>query len=200
MTRKIVGFVAGFLVVGAVTAQAQVTLMPSYNAPYRAFEKHEFGGTLSFPGGSNTGIEGQYRLGYKSFDIGARGGVVTGNSNTTVILGIEGRVRVVAHTENFPLDGAIIFGVGTNEFDDFNFPIGLSLGRRIDLEDSNISITPYAQPTMFIVTGNGFGGTDNVGFGLGLGADFRLSSVFDVRASFGIGDVDGFSVSAVWVR
>ena len=199
MTRKIVGFVAGFLVVGVVAAAAQVTLMPSYNAPYRAFEKHEFGGTLSFPGGSNTGIEGQYRLGYKSFDVGVRGGVVTGNGNTTVILGIEGRARVVAHTENFPLDGAIIFGVGTNEFDSFNFPLGLSLGRRIDLEDSNISITPYAQPTMFIVTNTG-PGADNVFFGLGLGADFRLSSVFDVRASVGFGDVDGFSVSAVWVR
>ena len=106
-------------------------------------------------------------------------------------------MRVVAHTENFPLDGAVIFGVGTREFDNFNFPLGLSLGRRIDLEDSNISITPYAQPTMFIVTNTG---GDNVFFGLGLGADFRLSSVFDVRASVGLGDVDGFSVSAVWVR
>ncbi len=197
MMRRITGLIVGFVVAGVVSAHAQVTLMPSYNAPHRAFEKHEFGGTLSFPGGSRTGIEGQYRLGYKSFDIGARGGVVTGNNNTSVILGVEGRVRVISHTESFPIDGAVIFGVGTREFDNFNFPAGLSLGRRIDLEDSNISITPYAQPTMFIVTNTG---GDNVLFGLGLGADFRLSSVFDVRASVGIGDVDGFSVSAVWVR
>ena len=197
MTCKIVGFVVGFLVVGVVTAHAQATLMPSYNAPYRAFEQHEFGGTLSFPGGSVTGLEGQYRFGYKQFDIGARGGIKTGKNNTSVILGVEGRVRVVSHTENFPLDGAVIFGVGTNEFNNFSFPGGISLGRRIDLKDSNISITPYAQPTVFIVTNTG---GDNVLFGLGLGADFRLSSVFDVRASFGVGDVDGFSVSAVWVR
>lgn len=197
MNRKIPCLVVGFVVAGVVSANAQATLMPSYNAPYRAFETHEFGATLSFPGGGITGIEGQYRFGFKQFDIGARGGVATGNGSTSAILGVEGRFRIISHTEGFPLDGAIIFGVGTTEFDNVQLPLGLSLGRRIDLEDSNISITPFAQPTIFIVTNTG---GDNVFFGFGLGADFRLSSVFDVRASFGIGDVDGFSVSAVWVH
>ncbi len=197
MNRRIVGFVVGMVVVGAGSVQAQATLTPSYHAPHRAFSQHEFGGTLSFPGNSLTGIEGQYRFGYKAFDIGARGGVVTGNGFTEVVLGVEARTRVITHTEQFPLDGAIVFGVGTIEFDNAVIPVGLSVGRRIDLEDSNISITPYAHPTLFIITNTG---GDNVFFGLGLGADVRLSSVFDVRVSVGVGDVDGFAISAVWVR
>jgi hypothetical protein len=43
------------------------------------------------------------------------------------------------------------------------------------------------------------GGT-NLKFSLGLGADFRLSRVFDARFSAGIGDLHGVSLAAVWVR
>jgi hypothetical protein len=33
-----------------------------------------------------------------------------------------------------------------------------------------------------------------------LGADFRLSRSFDVRASAGLGDIEGVSIGAVWVH
>ncbi|HSD31701.1 MAG TPA: hypothetical protein VLB49_07310, partial [Gemmatimonadales bacterium] len=74
-------------------------------------------------------------------------------------------------------------------------PVGLSLGRRLDTE-SNLSIVPYLQPTMFITVD---GGSD-VLFALGLGADFRLSRAFDLRVSAGLGDVEGVSLGAVWVH
>ena len=197
MTRRIVGLVVGALAVGTVGAQAQTTFMPSYNAPYRAFEKSEFGAALSFPGSSITGIEGMYRFGYKTFDIGARGGVATGNGFTEALLGVEGRVGVLQHTEAFPLDGAVVAGFGTLGFDAWNIPAGLSIGRAIDIEDSNISLTPYVQPTVMLAFGNG---NTDFGFSLGLGLDVKLSSQFDARVSAGIGDVEGFSIAAVWVR
>jgi hypothetical protein len=37
-------------------------------------------------------------------------------------------------------------------------------------------------------------------FAFGLGADFRLSRLFDARVSVGLGDIEGISVSAVWVH
>ncbi len=202
MNRRIAGLVVGFVVAGVVSAHAQATFMPSFSAPYRAFEKSEFGAVLSFPGGSVTGIEGFYRVGYKQFDFGARGGIASGNSNTEVLLGVEGRVGVIEQKESFPLDGAVIVGFGTVGFDNWNIPAGLSIGRVINIEDSDISLTPYVQPTVMLGFLEGGAGTRTTefGFSLGLGLDVKLSSQFDARLSVGVGDVEGFSIAAVWVR
>jgi hypothetical protein len=190
MRRSLSLTVALTLCVVGVSA-AQVTGMPSFDAPYRAFAQHEFGATLSFPssGGAlgfpsgGTGIEGQYRFGYQTFIVGA-----------------TGRDRVLTHTEQFPLDGALVVGLG-GEFNSnghvFIIPAGLSLGRRIDFKDSPVSIVPYGEPVLFITSG---GGTTDVNFALGLGGDFRLSRAFDARVSVGLGDIEGVAVSAVWVH
>jgi hypothetical protein len=107
---------------------------------------------------------------------------------------------VVTHTDDFPLDGAVITGIGA-WFDGTStalIPIGFSLGRRLNVEDSQVSIVPYVEPVGLIVTA----GSDHFAFGLGLGADFKLSSRFDARLSVAFGDapLEGFSISAVWVN
>ena len=187
------------LALSASVAAAQATFTPSYNAPYRAFNAHEFGGTFSFPqGGRDFAIEGQYRFGYKKFDIGLRGGLWDGETSSEIIVGVEGRGRVIDHTTSeFPLDGAIVIGVGTADFDSWTIPsAGLSLGRRVDLD--GFSFIPYGQPTMFIFSG---GGSTDVKFGLGLGADFKIGQVLDLRVSFGLFDgPEGIAVSLVWVH
>ncbi len=193
------------LVIGAgfsSGAAAQATGLPSFNAPYRAFRRSEIGVVLSFPNGGGTAFEGAYRVSSGKFDLGFRGGIFTpgGNLNSQLLLGVEARERVVTHTENFPLDGALILGVG-GHFASGNsaliVPIGLSLGRRVDPRDSKISIVPYVQPTGFLVAGDR---PSDFLFDLGLGADFRLTPRFDARISAGLGDLEGVSISAVWVH
>src|SRR5690242_18864385 len=114
MMRKSLLLVMAALPVLATAAAAQTTGTPSFNAPYRAFNKHEFGATLSFPKNANLGLEGQYRFGYQKFDLGFRGGFIDlGNgAPTDVVIGAEGRTRVIDHTENFPFDGALVIGLG----------------------------------------------------------------------------------------
>ena len=181
---------------------AQATGVPSYNAPYRAFTRSEFGAVLSFPDGGGTAFEGAYRMASGKFDLGFRGGIFSpdGGGDTQLLLGAEARQRVVTHTEDFPLDGALILGIG-GRFSSGNngviVPVGLSLGRRVEPKDSKISIVPYVQPTGFLVAGNG---DSDFLFALGLGADFRLSPRFDARISAGLGDLEGVSLSAVWVH
>lgn len=197
--RLTVAALAAFSI--ALPVAAQVT-GPSFNAPYRAFVSHELGVSMAFPQGGGTQVEGQYRFGKRTFDIGLRGGVLFagGGGGETLVAGIVARNRVLTHTESFPLDGAIVFGAGvaSNNGTFWRFPIGLSLGRRLNLEGSEISIVPYVQPTGFLVTG---GGNSDFLLGVGLGADFRLSAVFDARISVGLGDgPEGLSISAVWVR
>ena len=202
MIRRISTVMALAVIALSSAAQGQSTGMPSYNAPYRAFERYEFGGTLSFAGWDNgTGLEGQFRLGYKTWDLGVQGGIFDpeGAGGTVFLLGGTSRVRVVTHGETFPLDGALILGLGTQDFDNAIIPVGISLGRRVDFENSSVSIVPYGQPTLFMVF-DGNDANDTINFGLGLGVDVRFGRAFDIRASFGIGDVDGFAVSAVWVK
>jgi len=80
----------------------------------------------------------------------------------------------------------------------FFLPVVLSLGRRINVESSAISIVPYLQPTLTIIGGDNAG--DDVAFTLGLGADFRFTPRFDGRLSAGLGDLEGVSLGFVWVH
>ncbi len=212
MRHRIAAITVSLAMSAAASSAAAQIFTPSFNAPYRAFAQHEFGGTISFRSGRTgrgalggadaTVLEGQYRFGYKTFDVGGRGGLVLreGAAENSVIIGVEARTRVITHTEQFPLDGAVIFGAGLDIGGGTRFisPIGLSLGRRLTLEDSNISIIPYVQPTGFLVSS---GRETDFKIGVGFGADFRLSALFDARISVGVGKgPEGVSISAVWVR
>jgi hypothetical protein len=193
--------VVGALLAGATTLAAQATGTTTFNAPYRAFTRSEIGLLLSFPNGGGTAFEGAYRFASGKFDLGFKGGLFSpgGNAKTVLLAGVEARERVLTHTVDFPLDGALVVGVGGNFVSGASaliVPVGLSLGRRIDPQGSQVSIVPYVQPTMFLVADGG----SNVNFTLGLGADFRLSRVFDARVSAGLGDLKGVSIGAVWVH
>ncbi len=187
-------------VVAVSSAAAQASGLPSFNAPYRAFVGHEAGFAVSFPGLDDAAVEGLYRFGRGRFDIGFRGGVwfnAVGNDNV-LVLGVEARERILTHSEDFPADGALIIGAGiqVGATDNFIPSIGVSFGRRVDIEDSDVSIIPYVQPNLWWLIGD----SDDILFSLGLGADFRLSPRFDLRVSVGVGDIDGLSVGAVWIR
>lgn len=188
------------LVSAAGRLAAQATGTTTFNAPYRAFSNSEIGILLSFPNGGGTAFEGAYRMASGGFDIGFKGGLFDpgGNGKTVLLIGTEARERVLTHSADFPLDGALILGIGGNFVSGNSqliIPVGLSLGRRLDTQTS-LSIVPYVQPTMFITVD---GGSDAL-FALGLGADFRFSRTFDLRASAGLGDVEGVSLGAVWVH
>lgn len=180
---------------------AQATGTTTFNAPYRAFARSEFGVLVSFPNGGGTAFEGEYRLASGKLDIGFKGGVLdqSGAGNTVLLLGAEARQRVLTHTVDFPLDGAVVFGAGANLVSGSSIlilPVGLSLGRRIATE-SGVSIVPYVQPTLFILAGDTQNHTQ---FALGLGIDFGFTPRFDARLSAGLGDVEGVSLGAVWVH
>jgi hypothetical protein len=193
---------AAVLSVVSTVAGAQATGTTTFNAPYRAFQRSEIGVLLSFPDGGGTALEGAYRRAYGRFDIGFKAGFFDpdGPGDTEVLLGVEARQRVITHTEDFPLDGALVLGVGGNFVSGNSvmiIPAGLTLGRRIDPRGSTVSIIPYVEPTLYLLAGDV---TDHVQFAFGLGADFRLTRRFDARLSAGLGDNEGVSIGAVWVH
>jgi hypothetical protein len=203
--------VAVAVALSASDSAAQETGTPMFKAPYRAFTSHEFGAAFSDPGnvngvGTNFAIEGFYSYGRGSNDFGLRAGFADpdGPGDTRFLIGGDFRARVVSYSESFPLDGALTLGVGANfgDGDDLIYlPLGITLGRRFELEGSKTSFTPYAHPVIVPVLGaSDAAGGDDVGFALGLGVDMRFSRDWSVRVSGGIGDLEGVGIALTYVR
>src|SRR5439155_48979 len=79
-----------------------------------AFQRSEIGLLLSFPNGGGTAVEGAYRMASGRLDLGFKVGFFDppGPGSAVALAGVEARQRVITHTLDFPLDGAVILGVG----------------------------------------------------------------------------------------
>ena len=190
---------AATLALGA-SADAQETGTPVFSAPYRAFSAHELGLSLSAPEGADLGFEGFYAFASGRNDFGLRVGLLDTDDDADLVLGGRFRTRLLTHSEDFPLDGALTVGLGAAFHDGgsvLRVPIGLSLGRRIDSGSSGVSFAPYLHPVLIPTFSEG---DDELELALGLGLDIRLTRRFDLRVSGSVGDLEGFAVSFAWVR
>ena len=204
MIRKLSAglFVAAMALAGSRVG-AQELFTPMYKAPYRAFQNYELGVGFSQPTGADYALEGFYGLGRGRNDFGI--GVAYLNyaaGESAVSVGGNFRTRVLQSSEDFPLDGALTLGLGGlfgNGNTLFTVPVGLTVGRRVELEGSNTSFVPYIMPTMIPTFGNG---DSRVAFDLGLGVDVRLTRSLDVRVSGALGDADrrGIGVAVAFVH
>jgi hypothetical protein len=205
MSRNLCGgiLVVALLVGMAGSAAAQETGTPIFKAPYRAFTSHELGVSLSDPGeGVSLALEGFYRYGSGANDFSVRGGFadLNGDGGTRVLLGGDFRTQVVSYSESFPLDGSLTLGLGANVGDGrdaYYIPVGISLGRRFELENSNTIFVPYVHPVIVPTFG---GGDSDVNFALGLGVDIKFSEQWAIRASGGLGDIEGVGISLAYLR
>jgi hypothetical protein len=205
MNRNVIGgiLVLTLAALGAGRANAQETGTPIFRAPYRAFEQQEFGASLSAPGGNVAyALEGFYGYGYKQFDINVRGGwaKISNSGPTHGLIGADVRTRFISYSEKFPFDGAFTLGFGGNIGsgpDQYFLPIGLSLGRRFNLEGSQTSFVPFVHP---VLVPTWIGGNSEVDIALGFGVDIRFARNLALRVSGGFGDIDGVGVSMAYVR
>jgi hypothetical protein len=205
MRRSLYGglLAAALVALAASDSAAQETGTPIFKAPYRSFKNHEFGASFSDPGtGVSFALEGFYGYGRGSNDFNIRGGFedLTGPGGTRVLLGGDFRTQVLTYSESLPIDGSLTVGLGANVGDgpdSYYLPVGVSIGRRFDLEGSNTTFVPYAHPVVVPIFGNG---DSDVKFALGLGVDVRFSHDLAVRVSGGVGDIEGVGVSLTYIQ
>jgi hypothetical protein len=208
---------------GAATAFAQATGVPSYRSPAPGFVRSELGGVVSFPEPGGTAFEAVYRRATWGTgirvegdledvestdaqwrDFGIRAGVYDAGSGvpSALMLGLEGRMGLFRHTEDVPFDLALTLGVGGRFRDDANvflIPAGLTAGRAIRFENSDLVLTPFVHPIAFLRTGNNI--DTDVHLGVGLGGDLRLNPAVNLQLSVGLGDeMEGISLGASWTR
>jgi hypothetical protein len=202
--RRTVAIALALGAVVTVAASAQESGTPVFKAPYRAFKTMELGASLSDPKVGDIAVEGLYGFGNDENDIGLRGGIIDVGSTTRAALGASFRRRLIQASESFPLDGALTLGFGSQLGDGpdvFFVPVGLSLGRRVQLEGSKTSFVPYVQPVIVPTFWAGDNApSSGIDVALGLGVDITFGGSFDLRVSGGIGDIDGVAVSVAWVR
>jgi opacity protein-like surface antigen len=194
--------VLALLAGSAAAAVAQETGTPVFEAPHRLFESHEFGGALADPGDlGDLSLEGFYRFANGPHDFSVRAGFLDRPGDTGFLLGGDFRTRVLSYSESFPLDGALTLGLGGifgGDFDDIVLlPVGISLGRRFDVEGSSTRFVPYVHPNIVPVFG---GEGDDVEFTLGLGVDIKFGDQWAVRASGGLGDIEGVGITLAYLR
>ncbi len=209
MHRKAGWTLAAAVVLLSAPVEAQTTGLPIFLAPYRAFETTEIGASVVDPG-RGWAAEGMYRRGTRFFDFGFRAGIRTFTANvpgpnggkdrqTFFLTGVDARARVFDHTRDVPFDGAFTFGVGGQIGEGFArgfVPIGLSLGRRFEVEGSETSFVPYIHPVFTSV----FGDDPDVALSFGLGVDVRVNRTLDIRLSAGLGDLDGVAIGFAILR
>lgn len=183
----------------AAPAAAQTLGTPVFLAPYRAFERVEYGVTFSDPG-AGSAVEGHYRFASGSADFGARAGLRDQRfGDTQFMIGVDWRQQTLRHNADFPLDGSLTLGVGLLTGDGHSTvlaPVGFSMGRRILIEDSEVQLTPFLHPVAALSMN---GDTDLI-FGLGFGVDVKVSRRFEVRVAGAMGDYDGVSVGVSFLR
>lgn len=184
------------LALTAAAASAQATALPTFHAPTRAFGVSETGVALSRPGGDATGLELRLGVALDEADLAFRGGYVDASGDGgNWVAGAEGRIPVIGRSSGFPLDGALILGIGrifAEGGGETIVPVGLTLGRRLYLDGNALVLTPYAQPTVIFV--------DDELVTIGLGIDIKIGEVPEIRLNWAEGDLDGFSISLFWSR
>lgn len=201
--RRMILSAAVLAVLGTAGLEAQTLATPVMKSPYTSFKRTELGAYLSDPGEAfSVALQGEYRMARKKFDFGIALGYadVKGNGDNVFALGIDARAAVARHTRDFPLDAAITGGFGTLIADGqtgFLIPVGVTLGRQVLLEESNISFTPYVNPIIAPTFGELL---DDVQFGIGLGVDVAVTKTFDIRVSGSLGDLEGIAIGVAWHR
>jgi hypothetical protein len=199
MRRSLLAVVLLALVAAPVAAQETGT--PVFLGPERLFQASDIGVSVSDPG-NGFAAEGFYRMAAgPSQDFGLRVGFAdpSGGGATAFLVGGDYRAKLLNHTQDFPLDGALLVGVGAQLFGDQDVlfvPIGFSMGRKILLENSSTAFVPYFTPTIIPT----FASNSDINFSVGLGVDIQFGPQFDLNVSGAIGDLDGISVSFSWLH
>lgn len=201
MQRKLgVLVVAGAAVGLADGLAAQSTGMPVGLPPERSYDTYTLGATLADPG-PGVAVEGWYGMVFGPGDITFRLGFWDTNQGITpVLVGVDYRMPLVAHSESFPLDGSLTFGAGGSFASGnsvFFIPVGFSLGRKFEVKDSNVRLQPYGQPIVHLALGDT---NDDFFFSLALGLEIQFSEQFALDVNGTLGDLDGISVGFAYLR
>ncbi|MFQ5890402.1 MAG: hypothetical protein ACE5JR_10170 [Gemmatimonadota bacterium] len=197
--------VASALLVGASALRAQTFDTPSFNTPYG---EDGLGLYLLFQNDADdvAGIL-TWRQSGDVVDLGLRGGLVDAFGEVGLFGGVDLKNELVAADESFPLDVAWVtgFGIGfvpdagprDRDFGIVRIPGGVSLGRELKVENSEVMLTPYLYPRLALDILFADFDDEDLHFDVDLGMDAQFAERFKLRMGVTVGENEaiGFGVA-----
>lgn len=204
MKQILIGTVLLLLAAGVTTASAQdvPTLWdtPSFMGPRPGSDV----GVYLLDGDLyDLGLQGIWRTS-GSTNLGLRLGFLDTPGDEIITLGAETWGDIAVQDADFPLDLSWTLGAGAwvNGSTVFGVPLGVAIGRTIDIEDSDVSFQVYGHPRLgFVFYENA---ADDLELDLDatfdIGADVYLSSGLAIEVAASLGDFDALGIGLAWRR
>lgn len=198
MRKTVIGAVVLLMLGAASSANAQdvpsVWDAPSFLGPRPG---SDIGVYLVDGEGSSFGLHGLWRTD-ESMNLGLRVGYLDTAGDGILLFGAETWGDVLLESTDFPLDLTWTAGVGAwvDGSTTVSVPVGLSIGKTLELEDSPIAIQLYGHPRLALVI------FENVNNDLDLdldgqfdlGSDIFLSPDVTLRVAASLGRFDALGI------
>lgn len=181
---------AAAALMAAVPAAAQV-FTPMFQSTRRGSDV----GLYLSDGPGQLAVEGIWRRGFGTGDLGLRGGFAdVGNGD--VLLGADWRQPLELGTA--PVDLILSLGAqgAFGDVSGFGFEAGVGLGHTF--VQPEVTITPYIQPRVGVVSRLSDNSDSHLGVMADLGADFDFAPNLSVRLGVRLGDGADWGVGLAW--
>lgn len=147
------------------------------------------------------GLQGIWRTS-EGTNLGLRLGFLDTPGDEVLSLGVETWGDIAVQDADFPLDLSWTAGAGAwvNGSTVVGVPLGVSIGRTIQVEDSDVSFQVYGHPRLGIVFYEN--AADDLELDLGatfdIGADVHLGSGLAIEVAASLGDFDAVGIGLAW--
>jgi hypothetical protein len=180
------------VVMAAAPGRAQV-FTPTFQSTERS---NDIGLYLS-DGPGNLAVEGIWRRGFGTGDLGLRAGFADLDDGE-LMLGADWRQPLALGTQ--PIDVALTFGgqAVLGDVDGIGGQVGLALGHTF--VEQGLHVTPYVHPRVALVSALGDNNDAKLDVLADLGADFRFAPNLVLRLGVNLGDGADWGIGLAWRR
>ena len=188
---------AGFVALAAAMVMAAPARAQVFTPTFQSTERSNDIGLYLSDGPGDLAVEGIWRRGLGTGDLGLRAGFADLSSGA-LILGADWRQPLALGTQ--PVDVALTFGgqAVLGDVDGIGGQVGLVFGHTF--VEEGLHVTPYVHPRVALVSAVGDDSDAKLDVLADLGADFRFAPNLVLRVGVNLGDGADWGIGLAWRR
>ena len=189
---------AWFAALAAVVLAAAPACAQVFTLPFQSTERGSDIGLYLSDGPGDLAIEGIWRRGFGTGDLGLRAGFAD-LGDGELLLGADWRQPLALGTQ--PIELALSFGgqAALGDVDALGAQVGLIFGHTF--VEEGLHVTPFVHPRLAVASGLGEGDDDaELDVLADLGADFRFAPNLVLRLGVNLGSGADWGIGLAWRR